>query len=136
MPRSIFHACSMEAREIITTATVCTSDFDPLPNGIKLIKVSWNNNYTDCLAVAKLTITAGVTRCYQRDLQLPSEPIYFLSSRVLVAKTTNISADVLILQVFSMMPEVQSVIAALSLSDPEAQNGDLEVYLRNSLIQA
>lgn len=35
-----------------------------------------------------------------------------------------------------MMPEVQSLIADLSLSDPEAQNGDLEVYLRNSLIQA
>ncbi|SCO19199.1 uncharacterized protein FFE2_14215 [Fusarium fujikuroi] len=34
------------------------------------------------------------------------------------------------------MPEVQSLIAALGLSDPEAHNGDLEVYLRNSLIQA
>ncbi|CVL06973.1 uncharacterized protein FMAN_12060 [Fusarium mangiferae] len=113
-----------------------TSDFDPLPNGIRLINVSWNNNYTDCLAVAKLTITAGVTRCYQRDPRPPSKPICFLSSGVLVAKATNISADVLIQQVFSMMPEVQSLIAALGLSDPEAHNGELEVYLRNSLIQA
>ncbi|KAF5554636.1 multidrug resistance-associated abc transporter [Fusarium mexicanum] len=114
-----------------------TSEFDPLPNGIKLINVSWNNNYTDCLAVAKLTITAGVTQCYQGDLRPSSEPTCFLSSGVLVAKTTNITADVLIQQVFSIMPETQSLIAALGLSDPEAKNGgDLEVYLRNSLIQA
>ncbi|KAF5986297.1 multidrug resistance-associated abc transporter [Fusarium coicis] len=113
-----------------------TSDFDPLPTGIKLINVSWNNNYTDCLAVAKLTVTAGVTLCDQGDVRPSSEPICFLSSGVLVAKTTNIAADVLIQQVFSLMPEVQGLMAALGLSDPEAQNGDLEVYLRNSLIQA
>ncbi|SCV60317.1 probable uracil permease [Fusarium fujikuroi] len=53
-----------------------------------------------------------------------------------LAATEGYLEDVLIQQVFSMMPEVQSLIAALGLSDPEAHNGDLEVYLRNSLIQA
>ncbi|KAF5646382.1 multidrug resistance-associated abc transporter [Fusarium sp. NRRL 52700] len=113
-----------------------TSEFDQLPNGIKLINVSWNNNYTDCLAVAKLAITVGVTQCYQKDLHPIPEPTCFLSSGVLVAKTTDITADVLVQQVFSMMPEVQSLMAALGLSDPKASNRDLEVYLRNSLIQA
>ncbi|RTE71305.1 hypothetical protein BHE90_014286 [Fusarium euwallaceae] len=112
------------------------SEFDPLPDRIKLINVSWDNNHTDCLAVAKLQITAGVTQCYQEHMPVSSDPTCLLSSGVLVAKNTTVSADILVQQVFSIMPEVQGLVAALGLSDPKAKNSDLEVHLRNSLIRA
>lgn len=112
------------------------SDFDPLPNGIKLINISFSNGYTDCLAVAKLWITAGVTQCHQTGIPSSANPACLLSSGVLTANTIAVSADVLVQQAFSMMPEVQGVVRALGLSDPKGQNGNLETHLRNSLIQA
>ncbi|PTD06213.1 hypothetical protein HYE67_008015 [Fusarium culmorum] len=112
------------------------SSFDPLPNGIKLYNVPWNNDQSDCIAVAKLSITAGTTQCYQGDLNFQSEPTCILSSGAIFTKNTEAASDVLVEEVFSAMPEVQALGAALGLSNPETLSGSLEIYLRNSLTQA
>ncbi|KAF4424739.1 putative uracil permease [Fusarium austroafricanum] len=113
-----------------------SSDFDPLPNGVRLINNSQSSTEPHCIAVAKLQITAGVSRCYQETLSPLSNSTCLLLSGILSASNNTVSPSVLVHEVFALMPEVQALVASLSLYDPNSLSGALEVYLRNSLTQA
>ncbi|CZS75204.1 unnamed protein product [Fusarium graminearum] len=84
------------------------SSFYPLPSGIKLYNIPWNNNQSDCIAVAKLSITAGTTQCFQGDPNIHSESTCILSSGAIFIENTEAASDVLVEEVFSAMPEVQA----------------------------
>jgi hypothetical protein len=112
------------------------SVFDPLPEHVELINNFWNNNYSDCIAVAKIKVSAGVTLCLQENLPTSANSNCLLASGVILAKNAKVSADVLIPDVLAAMPEVQAMGAALSLRDASTLNGTLEATLRNSLTLA
>ncbi len=109
-----------------------TSDFDPLPADIQLINVPWGNNYSDCLAAAELQVSVGVTQCLEID---PPVSTCRVISGTLSASNNTVSPDALVSEVFAMMPEVQALIAALNLDPSKKLIGNLEMFLRNSLVQ-
>ncbi|KAF4992032.1 hypothetical protein FDECE_13839 [Fusarium decemcellulare] len=112
------------------------SEFDPLPPGIDFMGNSWDNDMTDCIAVAKVRLTAGVTECRQESSRPSSDSSCILSSGVLMASNSTVSPGPLVYEVFAMMPEVQALVAALSLHVPGTLTNNLEAYLRNSLTQS
>ena len=112
-----------------------SSVFDPLPADVHLINIPSYNNHSDCLAVAELKVSAGVTRCRHADLS--SSPAFTcrVQSGVLLASNNTVSPDPLVSEVFAMMPEVQALLAALSFYESRKFSGKLEMVLRNSLVQ-
>ncbi|CAI0649072.1 unnamed protein product [Colletotrichum noveboracense] len=115
-----------------------TTDFGELPSSIDLYNYPWNNNQSDCIAVAKLRITAGVTLCSQSesDLGRSSHSTCLWKSGVLTADSHSVSPDPLVNEVFYAMPEVQALAAALASYGPGTPTRHLETTLRNSLTQA
>ncbi|KAJ5919113.1 hypothetical protein N7466_010056 [Penicillium verhagenii] len=116
-----------------------SSDFDPLPPNVALVNQAWNNNYSDCIAVAEIGITVGVTDCRQDGSftsSLSSPECALNSSIGIVTSSKNtVSPDHLTLEIFNMMPEVQALAAALSTTSTYLSGG-LELYLRMSLIRS
>ncbi|KAF4840520.1 hypothetical protein CGCSCA4_v010158 [Colletotrichum siamense] len=113
-------------------------DFGDVPLEIDLLNIPWNNNFSDCLAVAKLEITAGVTQCSQSDLSKSPRSTCLWAFNVLSTDNDNdtVSPDPLVSEVFAMMPEIQSLVVAISSYEPGILQGNLERFLRNSLVQA
>jgi len=140
----------------INTCKTQKTVFDPLPPGIDMVWIGWNlgnsdTHFSDCIAVARLQIRAGVTQCRGSASMLPLTPGPSSSSSpscVLSAKSSsiiestsnpliNITADPLIEQVFALMPEVQMTLTAISATNlypTDALSGNLERHLRDSLI--
>lgn len=110
-------------------------DFDPLPNGIALVNKAYDNDFSNCIAIAELQITAGVTRCQHAPAQNSS---CLLSAGIITSKNQaeTILPDPLVTQVLALMPEVQALVEALVWHDPNRQHGRLEARLRSSLVQA
>ncbi|KAH0439368.1 multidrug resistance-associated abc transporter [Colletotrichum camelliae] len=115
-----------------------TTDFGKLANSIALVNNAWDNEESDCIAVAKLRITAGVTQCSQSesDLGTSAQSTCLWKSGVLTAKNGSVSPDPLVKEVLYMMPEVQALVAAITSYGRRMPTRDLETTLRNSLIQA
>ncbi|KAH9233958.1 hypothetical protein K456DRAFT_1724807 [Colletotrichum gloeosporioides 23] len=115
-----------------------STDFGVVPLDINLLKLLWNNSFSDCLAVAKLEITAGVTQCSQSDLSKSPKSTCLWAFNFLSTDSDNdtVSPDPLVNEVFAMMPEIQSLVVAISSYEPGILQGNLERFLRNSLIQA
>ncbi|KAK1512539.1 uncharacterized protein CCOS01_14779 [Colletotrichum costaricense] len=113
-----------------------SGNFGILPERIDLLNVPWNNNFSDCIAVAKLEITAGVTHCFQSDLSRSPRSTCLWTSNVLSTDNDTVSPDPLVNEVFAMMPEIQSLVVAISSYESGILQGNLEGFLRNSLIQA
>ncbi|KAH0431143.1 multidrug resistance-associated abc transporter [Colletotrichum camelliae] len=111
-------------------------DFGIVPPGTELLNIPWNNNFSDCLAVAKLDITAGVTQCSQSDLSKSPESTCLWASNVLSTDNDTVSPDPLVNEIFAMMPEIQSLVVAISSYESGILQGHLEEFLRNSLVQA
>lgn len=109
---------------------------DFVPPGTDLLNIPWNNNFSDCLTVAKLDITAGVTQCSQSDLSKSPESTCLWTSNVLSTDNDTVSPDPLVNEVFAMMPEIQSLVVAISSYESGILQGHLEEFLRNSLVQA
>lgn len=109
--------------------------FDPLPDGIALINKAYDNNYSNCIAVAEIQIRAGVTQCHHVPWQDSS---CFLSAGIITSENQDkpMLPDSLVSLVLAMMPEVQALVEALSWHDPNGQHGRMEARLRNSLVQA
>ncbi|KAF4918010.1 hypothetical protein CGCVW01_v009286 [Colletotrichum viniferum] len=107
-----------------------------LPPDIVLYNIPWNNNFSDCIAVAKLDITAGVTQCSRADLDRPSRSTCLWASNVLSTDNDTASPDPLVNEVFAMMPEIQSTVVAITSYESDILQGNWERFLRNSLIQS
>lgn len=103
----------------------------------ELINVPSWNNYSDCIAIAKLHVNAGVSHCRQTTTASlsPSDYLVYKSPGVLRDENKTVSPDALVLEVFAMMPEVQSLGAALGVNNQTMLN-ESEQYLRRSLTHA
>ncbi|KAH9240095.1 hypothetical protein K456DRAFT_31203 [Colletotrichum gloeosporioides 23] len=86
------------------------------------------------MAVAKLQISAGVTRCNQADPASPNSSC-IIGSDIIVSTNDEVLPDNLTQEVFAMMQEVHTVVASLRMSDPETYMGHLEQALRDSLVR-
>ncbi|KAF7536549.1 hypothetical protein G7054_g4426 [Neopestalotiopsis clavispora] len=112
------------------------SVFDPLPEHLGLINNPWSNNYSDCIAVAKIKVSAGVTNCWQENPSPSTKPNCLLTNGIVLANNATVSGDVLLPEVLAAMSEVQGLVAALGLRYTNTMHGALEAYLRNSLTAA
>lgn len=105
--------------------------FNPLPAGVAMINFVWSNpNATDCFAVAKIQIRAGVTNCSGspsgnvRTLLGTNQSTSSCSLSAASASVVELSlgksvhfsvqADPLVEQVFALMPVVQQMRTAIS----------------------
>ncbi|KAK4231648.1 putative uracil permease [Podospora fimiseda] len=133
-----------DGRDLNFNCREAKSEFDPLPppHTMRLLNHPEWNNHSTCYAVAKLHVTAGVVQCSQKFQSRPSlgsgYSTCLLDSSVLTADGSHleIQDDPLVDEVMAFMPEVQAMGAALALYSNARLQGNLEAYLRNSLIQA
>jgi len=152
---------SKDGTKAINSCKTAETVFDPLPPDIDMIWIPWglgntNLHFSDCIAVVRLQIRAGVTQCRGSASAIPltpgpssssSPPSYALSatSSSIVEYTfnsstaipTNITADPLTDQVFALMPKVQMTLTAISATNlypTDALSGSLERHLRDSLV--
>ena len=146
---------SRYSNNVDSSAYPCGSDgtvFDSLPLDLSTIKISSaDGNYTDCIAVAKLEIEAGVTTCGVNPKDISSvsnlaskaHNICFLSQSSparIISSPANLTLEPhpLVSEVVAMMPEVQAlhtVISGVNL-EPSRLAGSLERYLSDSLVSA
>ncbi|KAH0444687.1 hypothetical protein CcaCcLH18_00345 [Colletotrichum camelliae] len=114
-------------------SSINNTEFSPLPSGIHLVK-SRRRDRSDCMAVAKLQISAGVTHCNQSE-PTSSSPSCIAASNIMFSTNRDVFPDNLTGGIFAMMQEVHTVVASLRMNDPEIYAGRLEQSLRDSLVQ-
>ncbi|KAK1844498.1 hypothetical protein CCHR01_12891 [Colletotrichum chrysophilum] len=109
------------------------TEFGPLPPEIHLVK-SRREDRSDCIAVAKLRISAGITHCNQ-TVPTSNSSSCFIASNIIVSTSEEVLPDNLTGEIFAMMQEVHTVVASLRMNDPETYMGRLEEALCDSLVR-
>ncbi|KAF0318311.1 multidrug resistance-associated abc transporter [Colletotrichum asianum] len=109
------------------------TEFGSFPPEIHLVK-SRRRDQSDCMAVAKLRISAEVTNCSQGGPESNSSSC-FIASNIMISTSDEVLPDNLTREVFAMMQEVHTIVASLRMNDPETYMGQLEQALRESLVR-
>lgn len=109
------------------------NEFSPMPSGIHVVE-SHRRDRRDCMVVAQLRVSAGVTHCNQIDPT--SDPTCILDSNVIVSSSREVLPDPLTDIVLAMIPEVHTVVASLRMSDAEQHKGSLARVMQESLVQS
>ncbi|KAF6828297.1 hypothetical protein CPLU01_08572 [Colletotrichum plurivorum] len=138
-PTALSHAIKYAATYLfsVNPSLACdalwdTSEFSPLPSGIHVVE-SVRPDRRDCMVVAKLQVSAGVTHCNQTDPML--EPTCILDSNIIVSASREVRPDPLTDMLLAMMPEVHTTVASLRMFDTTQHKGNLSRVLRESLVQ-
>jgi hypothetical protein len=103
------------------------SDFGQMPN-MTYLAINYNNNYTNCYAVASTVVDAGVTICDG----------IIVSPMVVQCRDNAVSEpakDPLVDIVLAMLPDVMEKVAALNISHTNGWNA-IDTYTHNLVVQS
>lgn len=131
--------------------SVSTTDFDPLPPGLDYLINRPFNNYSDCFAAAAIEVSYGVGTCTSDAKNISNYPLLAehandacllspgSSGIVTTRNYGTLQADSLVGEVLAMMPEVQALKTAITVTGMNTnttKSGNLEGYLLDSLISS